>query len=101
MIKGSAIASRLIHLVLDPLPLTVRAGPNRGVKWFVGAGVHSCWLGTYESGKQIASAKVIRRGMTLYDVGAHSGFSDAADPHGDRPGGARLMLSLRRVAIFK
>lgn len=74
MIKGSAIASRLIHLVLDPLPLTVRTGPNRGMKWFVGAGVHSCWLGTYESDKQNALVEFVRPGMTLYDIGAHAGF---------------------------
>ena len=40
----------------------------------IGAGIHQCWLGTYEAEKQRAIAKLVRPGMTLYDVGAHSGF---------------------------
>lgn len=44
------------------------------MRWIVGAGIHQCWLGTYEAEKQRAIAKLVRPGMTLYDVGAHSGF---------------------------
>ena len=44
------------------------------MKWIVGAGIHQCWLGTYEVEKQRAIAKLVQPGMTFYDVGAHSGF---------------------------
>ena len=60
--------------MLRPVPMRVCSGPNRGMRWIVDAGIHKCWLGTYEAEKQRAIAKLVRPGMTLYDVGAHSGF---------------------------
>jgi FkbM family methyltransferase len=71
---GSKAVSRLARLVLSPVPMRVCSGPNRGMRWIVGAGLLRCWLGTYESEKQRAIASLVRPGMTLYDVGAHSGF---------------------------
>jgi FkbM family methyltransferase len=70
----SQTASHVVRRVLGSCALTVRSGPNRGMKRIVGAGIHQCWLGAYEREKQAAIAKVVRPGMTLYDVGAHAGF---------------------------
>lgn len=74
LMRGGRIASRLARAILSPFPVRVRSGSNRGMTWIVGAGIHRCWLGTYESEKQNAIARFISAGMTLYDVGAHSGF---------------------------
>jgi FkbM family methyltransferase len=44
------------------------------MKWIVGSSVHGCWLGTYELEKQAALEKIIRPGMTVFDIGANAGF---------------------------
>ena len=67
-------ASRVAHLALGSVSMRVCSGPNRGMRWIVAAGVHKCWLGTYVAEKMKAIAMLARPGMTLYDVGAHSGF---------------------------
>jgi FkbM family methyltransferase len=52
----------------------VRSGLNKDLKWIVGSSVHGCWLGTYELEKQAALVKIIRAGMTVFDIGANAGF---------------------------
>ena len=54
--------------------MRVLTGPNRGLKWIVGAGNQSCWLGTYESDHAKALAARVKPGMTAFDVGAHAGY---------------------------
>jgi len=71
---GKQLASHVIHAALGRFTLKVRGGPNKGMRWIVDAGVHRCWLGTYESEKQTAIVKIARPGMTFYDIGAHAGF---------------------------
>ncbi|MGO9455398.1 MAG: FkbM family methyltransferase [Candidatus Binataceae bacterium] len=44
------------------------------MKWIAAAGIHKCWLGTYEREKQDQIVKYLHPGMTVYDIGAHSGF---------------------------
>ncbi|HTY53978.1 MAG TPA: FkbM family methyltransferase [Candidatus Binataceae bacterium] len=54
--------------------MTIRRGPAAGLKWTVGSADHGCWLGTYELAKQRSLEQFVKRGMTIYDVGAQAGF---------------------------
>ena len=75
---GDNPATRSARFLLRALPRTaimpVLTGPMRGQRWMVGAGVHSCWLGVYERGKQAELVRILRAGDAFLDVGAHSGL---------------------------
>jgi FkbM family methyltransferase len=45
-----------------------------GKRWIVGSATHGAWLGTYEYTKQRLFARSIRRGDTIFDLGANVGF---------------------------
>lgn len=68
----------LVRLPLRTFPPTsvmpILTGPNRGLKWVVGAGNQSCWLGTYERGIAKSITARVKPGMTVFDVGAHAGY---------------------------
>jgi FkbM family methyltransferase len=42
--------------------------------WISGSSNHGCWLGTYELEKQQALLRLVKPGMTVYDMGAQAGF---------------------------
>jgi len=44
------------------------------MKWIVGSGIHSYWLGTYEIEKQMAIKAFIKPRMRVFDIGANAGF---------------------------
>ena len=46
----------------------------RGARWLVSAGLHSCWLGTYEREKRGYFAAAVKPGSVVFDVGAQAGF---------------------------
>jgi len=73
---------KLLRLPLRLLPrkwvLPVLSGINKGRKWRVGSHIHGCWIGTYEREKQDVSASLVRRGMTVFDIGAQAGFYSLA-----------------------
>jgi len=54
--------------------MRILTGPLSGAKWIVGAGIHGCWLGSFEFEKQRALETVVKPGMVVYDIGAHAGF---------------------------
>ena len=56
------------------LIVPILAGPNRGLRWRVGAFDHGCWLGSFELEKQQRLRDQLREGMTAFDIGAHVGF---------------------------
>lgn len=63
-----------LKLVSKSRVFKILNGPNKGFKWIVGSGIHSCWIGNYEFSKQ---KKVILYGSNckiFYDIGAHAGF---------------------------
>jgi FkbM family methyltransferase len=63
-----------LRLAPSDAALPILTGPNRGLKWVVGAGNKSCWLGTYEKSIAGSIASRIKPGMTAFDVGAHAGY---------------------------
>ncbi|WP_439398304.1 FkbM family methyltransferase [Bradyrhizobium sp. PMVTL-01] len=63
-----------LRIVPSTAVLPILTGPNRGLKWVVGAGNHSCWLGTYEGAIAKSIAARVKPGMTVFDVGAHAGY---------------------------
>jgi predicted methyltransferase len=66
---------RLPLQIVSPTAVArILMGPNRGLKWVVGAGNHSCWLGTYERVIAKSIAARVKPGMTVFDVGAHAGY---------------------------
>src|SRR5450759_4372142 len=71
-------AGSLLRVPLAILPrsaaLPIIQGPLRGTRWVVGAGIHSCWLGTYERAVQETLLDLVRPDSVAYDVGAHAGY---------------------------
>ena len=64
-------------LRLLPRDVVVRivSGPNRGMKWIRGAGItNACWVGNYEADHLAALPRLVKPGMIVYDVGAHTGY---------------------------
>lgn len=77
-IPSSSFVGWLLRLPLKIIPrgsvVRIRTGLNRGMKWIVGSSTHGCWLGTYESDKQVVLSRFLKPGMTVFDVGANAGF---------------------------
>ena len=92
-----SFAGKLLRWPLRLIPhetrMRVLGGLNKGAIWEVGSGVHHCWMGTYEKDKQEAMARVIRPGMTVWDVGANVGFYTLAC--------SRLVGDTGRVVAFE
>jgi FkbM family methyltransferase len=69
---------KLLRLPLTLIPKTAQVrilqGPLRGKKWIAGSGIHRCWLGLYEWPMQETFCRTIRKGDTIYDMGANVGF---------------------------
>lgn len=69
---------RSLRWPLDQLPremaMPILSGPLLARRWIVGAGIHRCWLGTYERRKQRALIMHLEREMIAYDIGANAGF---------------------------
>ena len=77
-IDSQSAVGRLLRLPLRSLParlvVPILSGPNRGMRWRVGAFDHGCWLGSFEIEKQQRLRDRLREGMTVFDIGAHVGF---------------------------
>ncbi|MCA9288851.1 MAG: FkbM family methyltransferase [Phycisphaerales bacterium] len=69
---------KLIRTPLRLMPSTavvpILSGPNRGLRWVVGASTHGNWLGTFEGDKPRRMAERLKPGMTVFDVGANVGY---------------------------
>ena len=67
----------LLNAALPTHPIAVRvlSGPSRGLKIVIEPQREkSYWVGTHEPAVQKALVAVLRPGMTVWDVGAHTGF---------------------------
>ena len=69
---------KMVRGVLNLIPKShvtkVRSGVNKGARWVVGTSIHRCWLGSYELDKQKLLNRLVKPGMTVWDVGANAGF---------------------------
>lgn len=99
-----------LRLISRQTALPVISGPNLGARWVVGAGHHSCWLGTYERDKLAMVCNAAKPGMVVFDVGAHAGYYTIALARRVGPSGrvvafeadAKNVENLRRhIAINK
>jgi FkbM family methyltransferase len=75
----NTLAGRAIRLPLRLMPkhivVRILSGPNRGMRWVRGAGItNACWLGNYEQDHLAALPRLVKPGMVVYDVGAHTGY---------------------------
>ncbi|MEK7476871.1 MAG: FkbM family methyltransferase [Candidatus Coatesbacteria bacterium] len=74
---GSAAGS-VLRLPLRLLParavVRIASGPNRGLRWRVGASIPACWMGTYEPELAAAVAPFLRAGLVVWDIGANAGY---------------------------
>jgi FkbM family methyltransferase len=62
------------RLLRPGMVLPILSGRLMGKRWIVGAGPHSCWLGTYEREKQALFSKTVSREDTVFDIGGNAGF---------------------------
>ena len=62
------------RLIPSGTVLPVVSGLNKGLAWIVRSSVKGCWLGVYEAEKQAVIHRLVRLGMTVFDVGANAGF---------------------------
>jgi FkbM family methyltransferase len=78
VLTARSLLGKAIRLPLRLIPksaeLPILLGPTRGYKWVVGSSVHGCWLGIYEYRKRRLFERYVKPGMTVFDMGAHTGF---------------------------
>lgn len=90
-IDSRSLVGRLLRFPLRFLPpslvVPILSGPNRGFRWRVGALTHGAWLGSFEIEKQRRLSGHLREGMTVFDLGAHSGFYTLLAARGVGPSG--------------
>jgi FkbM family methyltransferase len=76
-LSHQTLVGRVMRLPLRLIPrgtvMPTLTGPARGLKWIVGAGPHSCWLGINERVKRERLATLLYPGSVFFDVGAHVG----------------------------
>lgn len=77
-ISNESAFGKVLRLPLRLIPagtrMTVRKGGLKGKQWIVESHTHGCWLGTYESEKQLLFGQTITKGSVVFDVGANVGF---------------------------
>jgi FkbM family methyltransferase len=78
MFAPTEILGRAIRLPLRAIPKTavlpILSGPNKGLRWIVGAGTHGCWLGRYERQEIEWFLDHTSPQDVVWDIGAHAGF---------------------------
>ncbi|HTC23004.1 MAG TPA: FkbM family methyltransferase [Gemmatimonadales bacterium] len=63
-----------IRLVPPTAVVPVLSGPLRGMRWIAGSAPSGAWVGTLERAKLKQFIRRLRRGMTVWDVGANVGL---------------------------
>lgn len=65
---------RLTSRVVRRVPVRIRDGPNRGLRWSLAAAGRGFWSGSFEAERTRALAELVRRGERFWDGGAHQGY---------------------------
>src|SRR5713101_1261535 len=77
-LSHNSALGKVARLPLKFVPSTavvrILSGQLRGKRWIVGSGIYRCWLGWYESEKQLIISQDVRPNTVFYDVGANVGF---------------------------
>lgn len=78
LFSARRLPGRLVRFPLRLIPrgtiVPILGGPARGLKWIVGSGPHSCWMGLNEIRKQRVFANHVMPGAVVYDIGANVGI---------------------------
>lgn len=76
--NGQSFVGKALRWPLSVIPkdvhVSVVSGPNRGMRWIVGASVHGCWVGTYERPIADWLQAHLSEGQVFYDIGANVGY---------------------------
>jgi FkbM family methyltransferase len=77
-ISNEKIIGKILRVLLKLIPqnttVSIVQGKLKGKKWIKGSGVNGYWLGSYESEKVSLFEKTLKKGNTVFDIGAHVGF---------------------------
>ena len=65
---------RVTSRVVRRVPVRIRGGPNRGLRWSLAAAGRGFWSGRFEADRTEALAELVRRGDRFWDGGAHQGY---------------------------
>lgn len=65
---------RLTSRLARRVPVRIRDGPNRGLRWSLAAAGRGFWSGRFEQERTEALAALVRRGDRFWDGGAHQGY---------------------------
>lgn len=65
---------RLTSRAVRRVPVRIRGGPNRGLRWSLAAAGRGFWSGSFEAERTRALAELVRRGDRFWDGGAHQGY---------------------------
>ncbi len=64
--------------MLRHIPLRIRSGPNRGLKWSLASSGRGYRTGRFESGRIEALSSLVSHGDRVWDIGAHKGYMSMA-----------------------
>ncbi len=81
------VGRSLLRAIPRDLALPILSGPNRGLRWRLGAGVKRCWLGQYETRELELMRRCVQPGNVVYDLGAHAGYYSLAAARAVGPAG--------------
>mgnify|MGYP006279645615 CR=1 FL=1 len=65
---------RLTSRLVRGIPVRIRGGPNRGLRWSLAAAGRGFWSGSFEAERTRALAELVRSGDRFWDGGAHQGY---------------------------
>jgi len=65
---------RILCLMPSSLIIKIPTGKLKGLKWIVGSGINTQWMGIYELHKQDVFSRMLRSNNVVFDIGANVGF---------------------------
>lgn len=78
---------RITRPLLQPIPIRIRGGPNRGLRWSLATAGRGYARGIFEASRIALLEALIEPGDTVWDVGAHKGYVTLLASRRVGPGG--------------